>query len=327
MSIDRRFLNWGVFFIALGGVPVLVSQGLVSHDAAGQAWKLWPLIIVGIGVGILLRRTPAALAGGLMVAATFGLVFGGLLAVGPTLGVIGCGSGSGGAGATVSSQGAGSFQGSATARVQLDCGTLDVTTAPGSVWQFQGHDPQGDAAIIDQGAGSLDLRAPARSDAFWNSGRWDRTWNLTLPADPSLDLTLVINAGSGRVDLANAHLSSLHGEFNAADVRIDLSRTTAPDLRVNVNAGSGRLLLPASGTVTGSLTVNAGSLDVCAAAGMGLRLRVTGALASTDFSGAGLSRSGDTWTSPDYATAPNRADLQVDANVGSVNLNPAGGCQ
>ena len=326
MSIDRRFLNWGVFFIALGAVPVLVDQGMVSHDAAGHAWKLWPLIVVGIGVGILLRRTPAAVAGGLMVAATFGLVFGGLLAAGPGFEAIGCGSGSPtGSGATSSASG--TFAGAASVRVQLDCGTLDLSTAAGSGWQFQGNDPQGAAALIDQGPGSLDIRAPSRSDVAFIGNRWNRTWNVTLPTDPSVDLTVGVNAGSGTVDLANMHLSSLDAEFNAADARLDLSRATAPDVHVNLNAGSAKVTLPASGMITGSLTVNAGSLDVCAAAGTGLRLHVTGALSSTDFSGAGLSRNGDTWTNAEFATASNRADLQVDANVGSVNLNPAGGCQ
>lgn len=57
MHLDRRFLNWGVFFIVLGGVPLAVQQGLLDRDLAARAWLLWPLLIIAAGVGLLLRRT------------------------------------------------------------------------------------------------------------------------------------------------------------------------------------------------------------------------------------------------------------------------------
>ena len=329
MAIDRRFLNWGIFFIALGGVPLLVREGLVSQSTAGEAWRLWPLVIVGIGVAILLRRTPAAFAGGLIVAATFGLVTGGLLASGPQLvSVAGCGNPNAGAGAGgVTSDASGTFGSTASARIQMDCGVLNVATRPGSGWTFRGRDPQDGRAIVESSSGSLQVTAPARSDAFWNlSGSHNRSWTLALPTASTVDLAVGINAGSGSIDLGGGNLSAFDAELNAADVTIDLSRATTPDVRVSLNAGSARLQLPASSTA-GSLSVNAGSLDLCAPASTGVRITVTSALASTDFGPSGLVRSGDTWTSPGYATATNRADLRLDANLASVSLNPAGGCQ
>jgi hypothetical protein len=72
--------------------------------------------------------------------------------------------------------------------------------------------------------------------------------------------------------------------------------------------------------------VNAGSLDVCAPEGSGLRILANGALSSTDFSASGLVRSGSTWESPDYATAETKIDLTVNANAASVTLRREGGC-
>ena len=327
MAIDRRFLNWGIFFIALGAIPLLVQQGIVSHATAGDAWRLWPLVIVGLGVGILLRRTHAAFAGGLVVAATFGLVFGGFLATGPDFGnVAGCGNPNA-AGATVGSQGSGAFGGSGTARIQMNCGVLNVTTQAGSDWTFQGRDPENGAAALVQGSSSFDLSAPDGSGAFWDvGGTHNRTWNVSLPTDPQVDLTVGVNAGSGRLDLSGTHLSRLDAQFNAADVHVDLSNASVADLRVDVNAGSGGVLLPASGT-TGSISVNAGSLDLCAPTSSGMRIHVTGALASTNFGSTGMIHDGDTWTSQNFSSASSRVDLQIDANLASVNLNPAGGCQ
>ena len=72
MHLDRRFLNWGIFFIVLGGIPLLVQQGLIDRDLAARAWQLWPLLIIAAGVGLLLRRTSLEFLGGLVVAAAAG---------------------------------------------------------------------------------------------------------------------------------------------------------------------------------------------------------------------------------------------------------------
>jgi hypothetical protein len=327
VRINRRFLDWGVFFIALGAVPLLVRQGLLSNATAAEAWRLWPLVIVGIGIGILLRRTPAAFAGGLLVAATFGLVLGGLLASGPGLsGLSGCGDPNAGV-ATATSQSAGSFVGPASARIRMDCGVLRVSTQPGNGWSFQGTDPQGGGAVVTGGPASLDVTAPARSDAFWNqAGAHNRSWQLSLPRDVQLDLTVNVNAGSGRIDLGGSHLGVLNAEVNAADVHLDLTGASVSSLQVKVNAGAGHLSLPAASNVSGILQVNAGSLDLCLPAGAGLRLHARKTLSSTGFGNAG-EWAGDTWTSSDYAAAATRIDLQLDANLAAVNLNPSGGCQ
>ena len=76
MRINRSLLNWGVFLIALGGVPLAVDQGWLESDIARDLGQLWPLILVGIGLGLILRWTPMAWFGGALVAATFGLIFG-----------------------------------------------------------------------------------------------------------------------------------------------------------------------------------------------------------------------------------------------------------
>ena len=36
---------------------------------------------------------------------------------------------------------------------------------------------------------------------------------------------------------------------------------------------------------------------------------------------------GDAWQSPGYTTAMNHADLAISTTLGSVELNPAGGCE
>ena len=124
MRVDRGRLNWGVFFIVLGAVPLAYHGGIVSSSALGDAWRLWPFVIVGIGLGFVLSRTPAYFVGGLVVALCLGLVVGSALAIGPN---IGCG-GNGNSATTVSRTG--SFGGSSS------------VAAGSAVWIGRDHDFQ-----------------------------------------------------------------------------------------------------------------------------------------------------------------------------------------
>jgi hypothetical protein len=90
MKVNRRFLNWGVFLVAAGGV-VLVAQGnSVDSEAVAQALRLWPIAVIALGVGLLLRRTRLGLPAGVLAAAMPGLLLGGLVVAAPQM-VPGCG--------------------------------------------------------------------------------------------------------------------------------------------------------------------------------------------------------------------------------------------
>jgi hypothetical protein len=318
MHVDRRFLGWGVFFIAAGALPLAVRSGYLSSDAIGQAWRLWPLILVGIGIGILLGRTALGWIGGLVVAATFGLLIGAALAGG--LDRVGCGFDSsggtvGGPGTTVN----GTLPGDGTVTLDFDCGTLKVAAVQGSQWALT---YRGDAVpVVDQAPDRLRVRQP-------DGGVFPRgsAWDVAVPTAGRLTVDVTANAGSTSIALPGAQLSRFNGTFNAGSFSIDLSGAQLAGLEISLNAGSGSLSLPAS-SFDGALHVNAGSLKLCTAPDAGLRITTSGSLASTDFSGSGLVLSGTTWESPNYATAQTHVQLTVDANAASVSLNRGGGCQ
>ena len=86
-------LGWGAFFITAGGVPLAVQAGALPPGALGRAWSAWPLILVGIGIGMIFSKTPLEVVGGLIVSATLGLMVGGAIASGGFGGVTGFASG------------------------------------------------------------------------------------------------------------------------------------------------------------------------------------------------------------------------------------------
>src|SRR5664279_5375242 len=54
MRVDRSRFNWGVLLIVLGGVALAYHRNAVSSSVLLDAWRLWPLIVVGIGLKLSL---------------------------------------------------------------------------------------------------------------------------------------------------------------------------------------------------------------------------------------------------------------------------------
>ena len=319
MNLNRGRLNWGVFLIILGAVPLAYHQGIVSASTLGDAWRLWPLVLVGLGLGLVLSRTPAFFMGGLVVAAILGLVFGSLLAIGPN---VGCGHSSG-AITTLSRDG--SFGGSGHVNLNLQCGSATVTTSPDSQWHVRATGSGNNSPDVSSSQDTLTVSSGGRNQ--WWTDRGDQGWDVQLPSSAAIDLSVSIDAGDAHVTLNGATLSSASFSVNAGALHVDLTNARLNDLSMSTNAGSGSLILSGAASVTGSISTNVGSLDLCAPAGLGLRFRSSESLASTNFSSAGFTRIGDTWQSQGYDSATFKDDFSVSTSVGSLTLNPAGGCK
>ena len=321
MHIDRRFLHFGVFFIALGVVPLGVQLGWLDRAAVGDAARLWPVLLIAIGLGILLARSPFELVGGVLSAALFGLFLGGGLAAGA--GALGCAGV--GNGATTFPTSSGTFLGNrAVVDVTVDCGTANLSTSSGSAWSLSGTDDANRQPSVTATSDHLVIGA-SRGGAIFNFRAAQPEWQIRLPTDPSLGVSIGINGGSAHLDLRGARLDVLDATINAGSVRADLSAASIGALDATINAGDLLVALPAA-PISASLTVNAGHLGLCVPPGVGLTIEMGGVLSGNNFASQGLGRNGNTWTSPGAATAEVRIDLQVTVNAGGVDLNPDGGC-
>jgi hypothetical protein len=321
MRLDPRFLNWGVFFILLGAIPLAVSQGWIPASAIDNAWRFWPLILIGIGVGLLLRRTAFHFVGGLLVAATFGLMLGSVLAGGVNNKVgFGLACTSERSGSAFPDQ-AGVLGPAASVSLEMSCGDLTVNTTSPNGWSLSGSGPDGRLPRIEATTDRLSIESGDRS-FFGSTGE---TWRVGLPTESRLDLSTTLNAGSSRLTLAGMHIGTMSGTTNAGSTVIDFTGATLGSLSYTVNAGSVGITLPAA-SLGGSASINAGSLNLCTPPGAGLRIESSSILASNNFAERGLVQTGSTWTSPGYTTATVRIDLSLSANAGSVELDPTGGC-
>ncbi len=317
--VNRRLLYLGVFLVALGAVLLYGRNETADRDAVLRALQLWPIVVIGLGVALLLRGTKLGIAGGVLAAAMPGLLLGGLLVIGSSL-EADCGVSEP---RSVETQ-EGSFGATARVEIGVDCGELAVSMAPSTRWKVETSHTAGANPRIDVEPDRLSVASTNQRTRFglpWSGG----DFTIVLPTDSLLDLTAEVNAGRGRLDLARARLGDLRVDVNAGDVRVDLTGATFDTLALEANAASAVVLLPASEDFEATFDVNAGELTICASERLGLRIRDEIVLGSADYSG--LIRTDGVWESAGYASATHHADVTVSVNVGSVNINPEGGCK
>lgn len=332
MRVNRRLLYWGVFLVAIGGVLVAADVRAIDTQVIFNALQLWPLAFVAIGVGIVVRRTRLSVPGGLLAAAIPGLLLGGGFALIPRFAAE-CGAREA---PSNLARHEGTFDGPARISISTGCGRVAIDTAPGNAWRLEADSMTGRTPVVEASARALTIDAGGK-------GRWDArfgfdddegwevfetgrdTWRLTLPTAAIETLSIDVNAGQGDVNLPGANIDNLELSTNAAQTRVDLTDATVASLSSTVNAGTLSIRLPSGGDLAGSMEVNAGELLVCAPSDLGVRIHRTGTLSGISVDG--FKQPDTDWQSPGYASARHHADLDIDVNLGNVEINPIGGCK
>ena len=261
LHVNRGLLGWGVFFVVAGAVPLAIQSGLVNADVVRNFWELWPLVLIGIGLGLILQRTKAAFVGGLVIAVTFGLLVGGWFAVGFSPGFGTCGVGSSGTHGDPFPTQSGSFAAPASVSLDLSCGDMTVTSAGGNAWTVAGSSEGAVPPTVTAGR-DLKVESPHHSGLDFGHAA---DWQVSLPTGVPVSLGLTGNAGSIEATLGAMQVPDLHASVNAGSATIDMAEVTGLEsIDISANAGSLSLTLPApAGTMTGSISANAGSVELC----------------------------------------------------------------
>jgi hypothetical protein len=183
------------------------------------------------------------------------------------------------------------------------------------------------APIVTSSAGRIDMgSATTGGIPFVSRGE---VWNAQLPALLGMSY-FKFNASSATLNLGPGPMALFSLDLNAGDADVDLGRVDLSHGPINatLNAASATLTLPTSGTSsTGTIHLNAASLKVCANPSLGLSVRNDSTLSSDNFAAAGMSKDGDLWTTPGYSAAAAHVDLNVNANVSTINIDRSGECQ
>lgn len=319
MQVNRGLVFWGVAFVTAGAVALAIQSGLIDRDVARQAWRLWPVVLIVIGVAVIAARTPFAVVATLLAGLVLGGMGGTLVAGWPDGMSIGCG---GDTDQRIGDEG--SFGDAATVELDFNCGELAVAMGDGTDWVVDARYASGARPEISTGDDSLQVRVGDDGVVFGLAD--DRqAWDVTLPTETDLDLAVEANAASSTLDLSGATLSRLDLQANAGEVNLDLSGAEARDLEIDGNAGSIAIVLDDGSAVAGSIGINAGSVEVCVPDGVGVEIVVDdeNITFSHNLDDTDLVRSGDTWRGGDGTPA---IRLDVEGNAASFTFNPDGGC-
>jgi hypothetical protein len=292
MRVRRRYLSLGVFLLCLGAVPLAVDLGALSPSVAADLTRLWPLVLIGLGLGVMLRFSAVEWLGGMVVAGTFGLLIGTALAGG--LPGIGCVTDQV-AGSTVTQNGV--FSGS-TVDVDVSCADLTVGNTGDGSWSVQATAEQPPTISSD---GILTLHSSRTVGLPFAGGR--ERWFVNLPDQLTALTYFHVNAGHAQLTFGPGSLNHISVDVNAGDANVDLSAVDMSHGPINMtlNAASANLDLPTSG------------------------LGAIGTVHVNDFASAGLTRNGDTWTTPGYDSAAAHVELNLSANLSSISLSRSGG--
>ena len=316
MTVNRGFIFWGLALVTAGAVALAVQLGYIDRGALAGAWRLWPLVLVAIGLSIILARTGLAIVGTVAAALVIGFAAGAVIAVGP--GSFGCG----GSEPTQLSERHGRFTSPATVSVHLDCGTLNVSLSEGQTWRVSSGSEA--PATVQADAGSLAVFR--HNGQWWNATR--QHWDVTLPQGTA-QLEVEVNAADTALNLADGHFEDLSIRPNAGFLRLDLRNANVNRLELTLNAGSASITVGPQAGISGTVKVNAGSVELCTTRSLRVSFEVKKNITfSTNLESSGLERVGDTWSTPSavLGTRPYQVELTIEGNAGSFTLNPEGGC-
>jgi hypothetical protein len=110
-------------------------------------------------------------------------------------------------------------------------------------------------------------------------------------------------------------------ESGASAARLDLANVRVTDLKVETGASSTNVVLPArAGHTLARINSGAAAVDITVPEGVAARIRGTMAVGSLDVDQRRFPRANGAYESPDFVTAENRVDLQVEGGVGSVRV-------
>jgi len=285
---------WGLTLVVLGVLLLLESLGVVNLDFAAL-WRLWPLLIVLMGLSVLALRGWVALV--ISIIATVGIVGLAVLAMTGTLGSTGQYRSE----TFKVGQSSGEVQ-EAEVRIKAGAGSLGIashdeaTVATGTIDGNSVHLKQ-DVAVFGN-VQRVELSTDRDTQWWQGGGRSDLSVRLTK----KLPVALSIDAG-------------------ATDLNADL--TDVITRSVNIDSGASKVWLKLGekqATSTVSISTGASSVELLVPQNSGVQLRLDGGLSSRQLPDDLVKGDNNTYQSPDYDKKERKIIIDIDMGVSSFRL-------
>jgi hypothetical protein len=309
-SPPRRRRRGGVvgplILIFIGCVFLLQNTGYLPPNFWVNLWRLWPVILVLIGIELLLAHRVPWLA--LAALATVVLIIG---AVGINMGT--SSPTDTGIATSIPTELQGASQATVTVRFgagQLTIGPILQPPPTLANMTFQGPEqlaPQPRYTVSSAGVGQLEYQSSSHgAPGFvpFVDGRSDAA---------DMDLTLT----------PDVPITALTIQTGATDARIDLSKLRVGSLEMSIGAATTWLRFPeAAGLTTAHITGGASTLTIQVPQGVAAQIQMRGGLSTVNVDQSRFPRVNDNlYRSPDYDTATNKVDLSIETGVTTIQVN------
>jgi hypothetical protein len=299
---------WPLILIFLGGVFLLQNTGYLPPNFWVNLWRLWPVVLVLIGVELLLaHRVPWLILVGLAVV----VLIGG--AVGINMGMPGSTTEPG-----VTSTSQTNLEGATQAAVTVRFGAGTLTVGP--ILQPQ---PDQLASMTYQGPPQM---APQPRYTVSSLGVGQLEYQSTAHGAPNF-----VPFADGRGDAAQMDLTlaptvpitSLTVQTGATDARLDLSSLRVSALDLSIGAATTWLRFPqAAGQTAAHISGGASTLTIEIPQGVAAQIQLRGGLSTVNVDQSRFPQVSDNlYRSPDYDTAANKVDLNIETGVTTIQIS------
>jgi hypothetical protein len=181
------------------------------------------------------------------------------------------------------------------------------------------------------GAGTLDSAVAAAGhliDGRFVGGvlhRGDARSGVDLEQDTSYGMPFLQRESAWTLGLTGEVPLELRVDAGASRTRLDLSETKVWRLELRTGASETTVTLPrAAGVTDVKADAGAASLTFIVPNGVAARIRPKVVIGSIRVDEDRFPRSGSDYQSPDFGSAPNRVDLEINGGVGSVRVRSEG---
>ena len=287
---------WGVFLLFLGIVFLLQTLDVLPWGLWGNLWRFWPVLIIAVGLGILLRRYNTWLVSGLVLALLFACL-------GIAIWQYGLFLPSEGTTKSYSQP----LDSLTQTQVEIDftAGRLSVSSLPTNSPYLvevdsKGRDKHGDIRADFQrqdNEGRLYLSTKRVDGQFWDEV--ETNWEVRLSRN--IPLTIYVKSA-------------------ASDLDLNLSQLEVTELRMDVDAGNYEVKMPSSAITYAYIEANVANIEITIPDGVAVKLKTDVDLTIFEVDESRFPRKGDYYMSGDFDHAENWVELELDCNLGRVRV-------
>jgi hypothetical protein len=288
-------LSWGEawpLFVVLVGVAGVVSTAVNGVRGVSGIWSFtWPVLWIVVGLVLLASTTGRLGQQPIDLIATWWPIL--LVALGVWF-VLGALLPFGGPRERLAIP----LEGVGEASVRIRFGAGELRTGRAAAGNLVDGTFEGGVVDKKLGPGRIELSQDTSFGVPWLDRR--STWDVGLSGEVPLDLRLETGAARAIVDLSDVRARSVDLRTGASETRIRLPRS--------------------AGVTTVHVEAGVASVTIEVPVGVAGRIRSRMGLGSSQVDETRFPRSATGYESPDYATAPNRADIDIAGGVGSVRI-------